>query len=34
MTDSIAYEMGCRLPLADLVSLNRTDFFRDPALKK
>jgi hypothetical protein len=34
MTDSIACEMGCRLPLADWVSLNGTDVFRDPALKK
>jgi SAM-dependent methyltransferase len=34
MTDSIAYELGCRMPLADWVSLNRTDAFRDSGLKK
>jgi len=28
------YELGCRLPVADWVWLNRTGAFRDPALRK
>src|SRR5687768_6818293 len=34
MTNSIGYELGCRMPVADWVSLNRTGVFRDPTLRK
>lgn len=34
MTDSNAYELGCRMPLADWVLLNRTSVFRDPTLRR
>jgi SAM-dependent methyltransferase len=34
MNDSIVYEQGCCMPLADWVSLNRTEIFRDRRLRK